>query len=45
MRWLFASAAAWGVAWNLFGAITFDKALFDRFYFRDGSQTIVYQPD
>ena len=45
IRWLFASAAAWGVAWNLFGAITFDKALFDRFYFRDGSQTIVYQPD
>jgi hypothetical protein len=45
MRWLFASAAAWGVAWNLFGAITFDRAQFDRFYFRDGSQTIVYQPD
>jgi hypothetical protein len=45
MRWLFASAAAWGVAWNLFGAITFDKGMFDRFYFRDGSQTIVYQPD
>ena len=32
-------------AWNLFGAITFDKGAFDRFYFRDGSQTIVYQPD
>ncbi|MGD0524405.1 MAG: hypothetical protein ABSE49_04650 [Polyangiaceae bacterium] len=45
MRWLFASAAAWGVAWNLFGAITFDRGVFDRFYFRDGSQTIVYQPD
>jgi len=45
MRWVFASAAAWGVAWNLFGAITFDKGQFDRFYFRDGSQTIVYQPD
>jgi hypothetical protein len=45
MRPLFAAAAAWGVAWNLFGAATFDKAAFDRFYFRDGSQTIVYQPD
>jgi hypothetical protein len=45
MRWLFATAAAWGVAWNLFGAVTFDKARFDRFYFRDGSQTVVYQPD
>jgi hypothetical protein len=45
MRRLFAAAAAWSVAWNLFGAITFDKGRFDRFYFRDGSQTIVYQPD
>jgi hypothetical protein len=45
MRQLFSVAAAWSVAWNLFGAATFDKTAFDRFYFRDGSQTIVYQPD
>ena len=45
MKGFFAAAAAWGVAWNLFGAATFDKGAFDRFYFRDGSQTIVYQPD
>jgi hypothetical protein len=45
MRGLFAAAAAWGIAWNVFGAATFDKAQFDRFYFRDGSQNIVYQPD
>ncbi len=45
MRYLFGIAAAWGLAWNLFGAATFDKAAFDRFYFREGSQTIVYQPD
>jgi hypothetical protein len=45
MRALFVSAAAWSVAWNLFGAITFDKGTLDRFYFRDGSQTVVYQPD
>jgi hypothetical protein len=45
MRRLFYAAAAWGIAWNAFGASTFDKAQFDRFYFRDGSQTIVYQPD
>jgi hypothetical protein len=45
MRTLFAAAALWGIAWNVFGAVTFDKAYFDRFYFRDGSQTIVYQPD
>jgi hypothetical protein len=38
-------AALWGVAWNLFGAVTFDKAAYDRFYFREGSQTILYQPD
>jgi hypothetical protein len=45
LRWLFGAAAAWSIAWNAFGAATFDKAQFDRFYFRDGSQTIVYQPD
>jgi hypothetical protein len=45
MRWFFGAAAAWGIAWNGFGAATFDKAQFDRFYYRDGSQTIVYQPD
>jgi hypothetical protein len=45
MRWLFGAAALWGIAWNLFGAATFDKSQFDRFYFRDGSQTVVYQPD
>ena len=45
MRTLFAAAAIWSVAWNAFGAATFDKASMDRFYFRDGSQTIVYQPD
>jgi hypothetical protein len=45
LRAFFATAAAWGLAWNVFGAATFDKAQFDRFYFRDGSQTVVYQPD
>jgi hypothetical protein len=44
---LFRVAAAWGVVASLFGAITFDRsdARFDRYYFRDGSQTVVYQPD
>ncbi len=45
MRALFATCAAWGLAWNVFGAATFDKTQFDRFYYRDGSQTVVYQPD
>jgi hypothetical protein len=44
---LFRTAAAWGIAVNLFGAVTFDRndARFDRFYFRDGSQVVMYQPD
>ncbi|HTQ48380.1 MAG TPA: hypothetical protein VMI75_36740 [Polyangiaceae bacterium] len=45
MKKLFWAAAVWGVAWNLFGALTFDHSQFQRFYFSDGSQTIVYQPD
>ncbi len=45
MKKLFWTAAVWGVAWNLFGALTFDHSQFQRFYFSDGSQTIVYQPD
>jgi len=45
MRRVFAAFAAWGIAWNVFGAATFDKTQFDRFYFRDGSQTVLYQPD
>jgi hypothetical protein len=44
---LFRVAAGWGIVVNLFGAITFDRfdSRFDRYYFRDGSQNIVYQPD
>ncbi len=45
MRGLFATAAAWSIAWNAFGAATFDKQGYNRFYFSDGTQTIVYQPD
>jgi hypothetical protein len=43
--WLFRAAAAWGVAWNLFGAMTFDRAAFEKYYFREGTQTVLYQPD
>jgi len=47
LSWLFRVAAVWGVAVNLFGAISFDRGdpRFDRYYFRDGSQVTVYQPD
>lgn len=43
--WFFRGAAAWALAWNLFGAVTFDRGEYDRFYYRDGSQTVLYQPD
>jgi len=45
MRTAFWVAALWGVAWNVFGAVTFDRGQFSRFYFSDGSQTVIYQPD
>jgi hypothetical protein len=43
--WLFRTAAAWGFAWNLFGAATFDRQETGSYYFREGSQTVLYQPD
>jgi hypothetical protein len=45
MKTIFTIAAAWGVAWNLFGAVTFDRDNFQRFYWREGTQTILYQAD
>jgi hypothetical protein len=46
MRTAFALAAAWGIAWNAFGAVTFGRGgAYDRFYFGEGSQTVLYQPD
>jgi hypothetical protein len=44
---LFRALAVWGLVVNTFGAITFDRsdARCDRFYYRDGSQVTVYQPD
>lgn len=40
--WIF---AALGVAINAFGAFTFHRAGYERFYFFDGSQQVIYQPD
>jgi len=45
MKTIFTLAGAWGVAWNLFGAVTFDRGNFERYYWREGSQTILYQAD
>ena len=42
----FRAAAVWCLGWNLFGAITFDRGnAMDRFYFREGTQTVLYPPD
>ena len=41
----FKTLAVWAVAWNLFGAVTFDRGQFDRFYFREATQRELYQPD
>ena len=37
--------AAWSVAVNAFGAVTFDRPASARYYFIDGSQRILHQPD
>ena len=44
--WWFRGVAAWAVAWNLFGAITFDRGgPMDRFYYREGTQSVLFQSD
>jgi hypothetical protein len=42
---LFKAVVVWSVAWNLFGALTFDRGYYDKFYFREASQRELYQPD
>ncbi len=37
--------AAWALLVNAFGALTFDRAAAARFYFVDGTQRILHQPD
>jgi hypothetical protein len=34
-----------GVAINAFGALTFDRHGFERFYYTDNSQQTIFQPD
>lgn len=39
-------AAAWAIVWNTFGAISFDRAApWDKFYWREGTQKVLYQDD
>ncbi|MFO0663448.1 MAG: hypothetical protein U0174_05825 [Polyangiaceae bacterium] len=42
---LWKAASVWSVAWNLFGAASFERGPYQKYYFHDGSQTIVHQPD
>jgi hypothetical protein len=42
---LFWTAAALGVVINAFGALTFHRAGWEKYYFTDYSQQIIYQPD
>src|SRR5262249_38353437 len=42
----FQAAAIWGIAWNLFGAMTFDRGgSASQYYWAEGTQSVVYQPD
>lgn len=41
----FWALAAWGLAVNAFGALTFDRAEGARFYFVEGTQRVLHQPD
>lgn len=41
----FRAAAVWGLVVNTWGAVSFDRAQFDKYYWREGSQKILYQDD
>ena len=41
----FFALAAFAVAVNAFGAVTFQRAGYERFYFTDRTQKILHQPD
>jgi hypothetical protein len=41
----FYALAGWAIAINTFGAVTFDRAGFQQFYYTDNSQQIIFQPD
>ncbi len=43
--WLFRAVALWSIAWNTFGALSFNRPEFTRYYFQDNSQRILVQPD
>lgn len=45
LRALFVLAAIWSIAVNAFGALTFQRASWAKYYYQDGSQTVLHQPD
>lgn len=45
LRGAFAVAAVWAIAVNAFGAYTFGRSGFSRFYFVDNTQRVIFQPD
>ncbi len=45
MGWTFAVLAASAIAINTFGAVTFQRAGFERFYTVDGTQRVIFEPD
>jgi hypothetical protein len=38
-------AAMFGVVVNTFGALTFQRPAYARFYYQEASQNVIYQPD
>ncbi|MEY4546402.1 MAG: hypothetical protein RL685_2597 [Pseudomonadota bacterium] len=44
LRWHFWLLTLWAVAVNTFGAVTFDRARYSRFYYQQPSQETLYQP-
>jgi hypothetical protein len=45
MGFLFGLLAVWSIVVNAFGAITFDRGEFKRFYYQEASQKVFFQPD
>jgi hypothetical protein len=43
LKGVFFGLSAWAIAWNLFGAVTFERAQYGKFYEHD--RGIIYQPD
>ncbi|MBK7580980.1 MAG: hypothetical protein IPI67_12305 [Myxococcales bacterium] len=42
---LFWSTAVWSIVINCFGALTFQRPKFAKYYHQEGTQTVMYQPD